>query len=109
MYRVPASADTGLIPSCIPLFVAVFITMFEGVIGSREVCGTKNSPEDVKICKSLPDLIAFIAFRLSLDRVTNIASSSRPSSDLKLKKSETFDPNNVLGSDLLPPKNIRPS
>ena len=92
-----------------PRFVAVFSTMFEGVIGSREVCGIKNSPDDVNICKSLPDLTAFIELRLSLDIVANKASSSRPSSALKLKKSDTFDPNKVLGKDLLPPKKSRPS
>ena len=82
--------------------------MFEGVIGSREDCGIKNSAEDVNTCKSLPERIAFIALRLSLDIVANIASSSNPSSALKLKKSDTLEPNKVLGNDLLPPKYSRP-
>ena len=102
--NVPPSADTGFNPSFAPRLVAFFMTMFEGVIGSRSACGTKNSAFVVKICKSLPDLIAVIALTVSVAIVTNIASSSKASADFRLKKSFIFDPNKVLGNDLLPPK-----
>ena len=109
MKNVAASVPVGLSPSLMPRLVEVLITKLLGVIGSKVDCGIKNSPELVNICKSRPDRIAFIELILSVLSVTSSASSARASLDLKLKKSPTLDPNNVLGSDLDPPKYNLPS
>ena len=50
-----------------------------------------------------------MAFTLSVAKVTFMASSSKASEALKLKKSDTLEPNSVAGSLALPPKYKRPS
>ena len=107
--KVPLSAPTGFIPSLDPLLVAPLITTLDGVIGSSVDCGKKYSAPFVKICKSLPENKAVIAFVLSVAIVASIASSSNPSPGLKSKNLATLDAKIVLGLDLDPPKYNLPS